>query len=174
MSSTTSRRAILAGAAILPVASLPALSTSAIAAAEPDPIFAAIEAHRYWSAKSTERFDRQSDFELSTVLPRGIRMEEYPPWQPFNDAVNEAEDSKDAAARDLLHIEPTTVAGAAALVSYYVEAETASPQVFPELLDNDGNRVDPSTVTYDDPFVPTFGRLLARNVACALGRLVQS
>jgi hypothetical protein len=37
------------------------------------------------------------------------------------------------------HTKPATVAGAAALLNYYVEAETAKVQIFPELLDDNDN-----------------------------------
>jgi len=47
MTTTTSRRAVLAGAATMPALAVPAIAT----AAEPDPIFAAIERHRSaWAA----------------------------------------------------------------------------------------------------------------------------
>lgn len=172
MTTTTSRRAILAGATMLPVASLPALAAPATTAAAPDPIFAAIAKHRHWHAEAATRLGRQFNFEESDGRP-GPEVEADPRWEPLRDAANEAQDFQDSAARDLLRIEPTTVAGATALLNYYVEAEAAEKQIFPELLDNEGNWVDPATVTYDKS-LPPFGRLLARNVACALGKMVQS
>jgi hypothetical protein len=55
MTTTTSRRAILAGAAMLPVASLPAVASPALTSSEPDPIFAAIEKHHVSTAAFMDR-----------------------------------------------------------------------------------------------------------------------
>jgi hypothetical protein len=52
MTATSTRRAILAGAAALPALSLPAI-------ASPDPIFATIERHRKAQAAHTAAFDKE-------------------------------------------------------------------------------------------------------------------
>ena len=77
MTTTTSRRAILAGAAMLHVASLPALAAPAVVAAAPDPIFAAIEKHRHWHAEATTRLERQFDFEDPTDV-RALKSKPIP------------------------------------------------------------------------------------------------
>jgi hypothetical protein len=56
MTTTTSCRAILAGAAMLPAASLPAP-----AATKPGPIFAAIEAHRRARSDTDAAFERRDE-----------------------------------------------------------------------------------------------------------------
>jgi hypothetical protein len=95
--SAVNRRAILAGAATLPAMSIPAF-------AEPDPIFAAIEAHR--------RADAAYCAACEADVPE-IAM-----------------DAAWAAADKLLNIRPTTVAGVAALLRYLYEFEKENPETF--------------------------------------------
>jgi hypothetical protein len=96
-----SRRAALIGAAAVPAAvALPALA----AAAEPDPIFAAIELHR----AAAERWQI-----LANESPKGEA--DYPVFQEdFNDAGSDNNDAVDALAETV----PTTMAGVVALFDY--------------------------------------------------------
>jgi hypothetical protein len=130
---------------------------------EPDPIFAAIAGHQLASAEARAAWDRLNDLqEASGVI------------EQCEDEATDASEMQDDIALDLLHTKPTTVAGAAALLGYYVDAVSTAKQFFPENLDDDGNKVDAADIgVYETP--PAFGDLLARNVARALARLaVQS
>jgi hypothetical protein len=77
-------------------------------------------------------------------------------------------------ARDYRYQSPAHAADhgcrAAAVLNYHVEAEAPREQVFPEFLDNDGNRVDPAEVDTAESY-PLFGYLLTRNVARALAQM---
>jgi len=137
-------------------------AVAATLAHEPDPIFAAIAGHQLASAEARAAWDRLNDLqEASSVIEQ---CEE----------ATDASEMQDDIALDLLHTKPTTVAGAAALLGYYVDAVSTAKQFFPENLDDDGNKVDAADIgVYETP--PAFGDLLARNVARALARLaVQS
>ncbi len=98
------RRALVVGAASIPALALPAV---AMAATEPDPIFAAIEAHR-------EIFVR-----MLRAARHNANLDEDSP------AKEEAEASDDAARAiendaqlELANVEPTTLAGVLALLAY--------------------------------------------------------
>ena len=104
MSSTTSRRAILAGAAMLPAISLPAL-----AAAEPDPIFAAIEKMKATDAAHGRRCEGEPE----------VRGPEYEAWYEAQGiACYAAADARD----EMLATVPTTVAGAVAMLDAVLAA----------------------------------------------------
>jgi hypothetical protein len=95
---TMNRRALVAGAATLPVVSIPAVAQCVLQ--EVDPIFALIQRHK----------------EAFTAL------------MTAHDATggNHSEDldiAENAAVRAMLQTEPTTIAGAAALVAYVHECE---------------------------------------------------
>ena len=118
MTTILNRRAILAGAAALPATTLPVIA----APAAPDPIFAAIEAHREgWKAlgRAVGETDR-----LVLALPRELRLTntewEYetddPSWIAAQRAVDAAHESMDEEG--LLKIIPTTLAGVRALAQY--------------------------------------------------------
>jgi hypothetical protein len=97
-----SRRTIVSGAAALPAI---AVCVTAVAATEPDPIFAAIAAHRSaWAAlcRDCSRLDEEDTPEAQTKLSK------------LHDAVSEAEEQ-------LIEIEPTTMAGAITLLRYLAE-----------------------------------------------------
>jgi hypothetical protein len=100
-----SRRAILAGAASVPALALPAVGKSA--SAEPDPILAAIEAHRRaW-------VDLDPCSELDSMAHKGNE-----------EAVQELDrlnKGLDAAVVNLLNIAPTTIGGVAAVLAYAAE-----------------------------------------------------
>jgi hypothetical protein len=104
---TTYRRAVLAGAAALPLASLPAI------AAEPDPIFAAIEHHRATWIECCLAAIARDDAGCS-----GLDTSEAPEFAALierSDALYEAEM---AACVALTHIRPTSTGGVIALLAY--------------------------------------------------------
>jgi hypothetical protein len=127
-----------------------------------DPIIAAIEAHRRACAETRAAYERQSAVEdelgAGVTLPGG-EAENDPRWIAANDAAATTLALQDELAVKLLEISPTTIVGAAALLTYYVEV-IATPQaeeVFPD-LDVIGRQLP----TRD------FGYLIVRNVATAL------
>jgi hypothetical protein len=98
-----SRRAILAGAASVPALALPA----AAIASEPDPILAAIEAHR----RAWVDFDPCSELDqMASNGNEGAAQE-----------LDRLEKGLDAAVVNLLNIAPTTIGGVAALLAYAAE-----------------------------------------------------
>jgi hypothetical protein len=103
MSKSTSRRAILAGLAAAPVAAVPA-----VAAAAPDPVLAAIENHKRALLASfvTGR--------LYCVTNRDDhRKADRESWQAM-----------DRAGHALIDTQPTTAAGAVALLQYVVSVNS--------------------------------------------------
>jgi hypothetical protein len=127
MSKTTSRRAVLAGAATLPALAVPAVAGSLA----PDPIFAAIENHRKLWALCCDGWARIGELEES--LPASKRTwswnfyERQPPANCSDDPrwiENElhtwnvlAQEADDAAWAMLEH-PPTTMGGLDALNAY--------------------------------------------------------
>jgi hypothetical protein len=104
---------------------------------EPDPIFAAIAGHQLASAEARAAWDRLNDLqEGSGVI------------EQCEDEATDAFEMQDDIALDLLHTKPTTVAGAAALLGYYVDAVSTAKQFFPENLDDDGNKVDAADIVF--------------------------
>ena len=113
MTTTTSRRAILAGAAMLPAVSLPALAIPALASAESDPAFAAVEQFKKaWIAHGKSC---QSEPTLPDGCPE-FGTPNYIAWCEANDAA--CNDDADAFEK-MLATRPTTNAGAAAIVRAY-------------------------------------------------------
>jgi hypothetical protein len=109
MTTTTSRRAILAGAASLPALAAPAVADASVH----DPIIAAIETHRVaWGEYNT----RCSELDAANT-PEGEAE-----WQQLYDA-------EAGAALQLFNTEPTTIVGAVALLRYvanFVECNRSS------------------------------------------------
>lgn len=105
MSSTTTRRAILAGAAAVPALAVPAI------AAEPDPIFAALEAHKAaWHA--------YIDFIRAPAYAGVVRV---PP--DLEQRAVELLDEAHSVAETMLDVRPTTVGGVIALLDYLYECD---------------------------------------------------
>jgi hypothetical protein len=100
MSDSSTRRAVLAGAAALPALSVPAI------AAGPDPIFAAIERHRQLEAAHISG--------LSDIFDRDVEAQS-----------NERCSQSFHALGELVAMTPTTPAGCAAVLRY-VEDYTRS------------------------------------------------
>jgi hypothetical protein len=163
MQSHINRRAILAGAAALPTATIPAL------AAEPDPIFALIAAHARAHAAHCAAVDYAAE---EHWLPDGSRCQspecQSPDCPELLAREEEAEDACYAeadATRLMVSTCPTTPAGVAALLKYIVEHE---------------ERVDEGCITstlmkvregYDDELA---GQRLLKPLATALERMVRS
>jgi len=137
-----------------------------------DPIIAAIEAHRRACAVTRAAFERRSavedEFVAGVRVPAG-EAENDPEWIAANDAAGEALAVQDDLAVKLLEIQPTTIAGAAALLSYYVDAVTTTkPEVvFPEL---DGNGRPFESKSIGEPR-RDFAYFIIRNVAALLSNM---
>jgi hypothetical protein len=135
-----------------------------------DPIIAAIEAHRRACAVTQAAFERQSAVE--DELGAGVRtlagdVESDPQWIAADDAAAKALAVQDDLAAKLLEPKPTTIDGAAALLTYYLGViTTKQPEVaFPEL---DGRLFE--SKSNDEP-TRDFGYFIVRNVAAALSDL---
>jgi len=122
-----------------------------------DPIIAAIEAHRRACAETRAAFEHQSAVENDAQ--RIVA----------DDAAAEALAVQDDFAVKLLETQPTTIAGAAALLTYYVDAvATTQPEVvFPEL---DGNGRPFESKSIDEPR-RDFAYFIVRNVAAVLSSM---
>jgi hypothetical protein len=176
--SATSRRAFLVQAAgvaaggaalgaVLPLPAVPAAPAQS-SAAEADPIFAAIEAHRKAVAAHSEAVGTEMALEISlpadrrrsriTVWEEKIVETDDPRWLAAIRAVSAASDSMDDLAINLLNTEPTTVAGIEALLSYFANQEEA---------------LFPGEVRNDDGSVEMFGSYLVRHAADALRKITR-
>jgi hypothetical protein len=135
-----------------------------------DPIIALIEAHRRARAATRSAYERQSAVE--DELGAGVRVpageaENDPRWIAANDAAGEALGTQDELAAKLLETQPRTIAGAAALLTYYLEVMTTKqPEVvFPE-FNFSGRLLESKSINEPSR---DFGYLIIRNVAAALG-----
>ena len=137
-----------------------------------DPIIAVIEAHRRACAETRAAYERRSavedEFVAGVRVPAG-EAENDPEWIAADDAAGEALAVQDDLAVKLLETQPTTIAGAAALLTYYVDAVTTTkPEiVFPEL---DGNGRPFESKSIDEPR-RDFAYFIIRNVAAALSNM---
>jgi len=137
-----------------------------------DPIIAAIESHRRACAETRAAYQRQIAMEeelgAGTRVPAGD-VENDPRWIAANDAAARALTVQDNLAVKLLETRPTTIAGAAALLAYYVDvtATTRAEVIFPDL-----EMIDrlPESRWIDEPR-RDFGYLIVRNVATALSNM---
>ena len=158
MTSKSTRRAILAGAATLPALAIPAFATIEI-----DPIFPAIERH-----KVTFHASQAADnIRMGTVDAE---------WSPCYDAVkckavkkaaSVADDAATDAANALTTIRPTTITGLLALMRH-VEAFNAGAFVLD--IDPDNWRSHPMNwpTDIDDDEIDLFGYSILANVRAAL------
>jgi len=131
-----------------------------------DQIIAAIDAHRRACAQTRAAFERQSAVENELVVRAAAEVENE--WIAASAAAGEALAVQDVLAAKLLETQPTTIAGAAALLTYYLDALTTTQPdvVFPE-LDRNG-RLSMST-SIDERM--DFGYFVIRNVAAALSNM---
>jgi hypothetical protein len=137
-----------------------------------DPIIAVIEAHRRAWVVTRAAYERQNAIE--DELGAGVRMptgeaEIDPRWIAADDVAREALAVQDGLGVKLLETQPTTIAGAAALLAYYADVTaTKQPEVvFPEL---DGNCGLLESKSIDEPR-KDFGYFIVRNVAAALSNI---
>ena len=137
-----------------------------------DPIIAAINAHRRACAETWAAYERRNAVEDELVA--GVRVpageaESDPQWIAADDAAGEALTVQDDLAVKLLETQPTTIAGAAALLTYYVDAvATTQPEiVFPE-LDGKGPPFESKSIAEPKR---DFAYFIVRNVAAALSRM---
>jgi hypothetical protein len=137
-----------------------------------DPIIAAIEAHRRACAGTCAAYERRNT--VGDELVAGVRVpageaESDPQWIAADDAVGAALVVQDNFALKVLETQPTTIAGAGALLTYYVDAvTTAQPEVvFPE-LDANGRPFESKSI--DEPR-RDFAYFIIRNVAAALSNM---
>lgn len=149
MTISTSRRAVLAGAAALPAFAIPSFAMPALAAmsAGADPIFAAIERHKTAYAEF-ERVVRLGG-QLWDTIPAELRTRYHindrdnaemianddPAWTKYQDAWFSACDAADDQALDLLHIAPTSTAGVAALLDYAAAFEKNGAELLGEVTE---------------------------------------
>ena len=134
-----------------------------------DPILAVIEAHRRSCAVTLAAYERQSavEDELVAVFRVSVREAEADPrWIVVNDAAQAALRVQDDLALKLVNTRPTTVAGAAALLTYYADATTSQDlEIFPN-VDVNGWLFECSVSRHGPG--RDFGYFIARNVAAAL------
>ena len=140
-----------------------------------DPIIAAIEAHRRAYAETCGAYERRSAVEDELVAEVRVPVGEAEndlQWIAANDAAGEALAVQDALAVKLLETQPTTIAGAAALLTYYVDVVTTTqPEVvFPEL---DGNGWPFESKSIDEPR-RDFVYFIVRNLAAALSNMARA
>ena len=107
-----------------------------------DPIIAAIEAHRRACAETRAAFEHQSAVENELVagaLVSAGEAENDPQWIAPEDAAGVALALQDDLAMKLLETQPTTIAGAAALLTYYADVlATTQPDVVFPVVDGNG------------------------------------
>jgi hypothetical protein len=139
-----SRRAILAGAASVPALASPAAFASAPVAV--DPIYAAIAAHR------TANFEYHDD--------ENIVDEDHP---QYDKEMWRLSDATKAAAFNLCDVQPTTIAGAIALLNYYAEVTVSHGAT--------GEDWPMEREDKQDGIEKPFDYFLTRNVARALGNI---
>jgi hypothetical protein len=124
--------------AVQPVASPRSVNASV------DPIFAAIEAHRDAVAGFDDAVTIESSLERKlpdarrqsaiNAHERRIVAGDDPAWPAALQARAHASDAMEDRAIDLLNTDPTTMAGAEALLRYYAEQEEA---MFPDTIEGD-------------------------------------
>jgi ABC-type phosphate/phosphonate transport system substrate-binding protein len=138
MTSKTSRRAVLAGAAALPALAVPAIAMTAFA----DPIFAAIDRHKTAYAEfvrvvrleeklhETIPAERRTRYHVEDRYNSEMIANEDPAWTKYQDAWFATNDAADERAIDLLNVAPTSIAGVAALLDYVATFEKNGEELF--------------------------------------------
>jgi hypothetical protein len=136
---------IASAAAMAPIAALPALA----AAGEPDPIFAAIAAHREAHADLVAACDQED--RLDEILPEDKRQSviaawgetivasDASEWLAFLRSREATSEAEWEAAGVLVDIAPTTLAGVRALLTYACE-HIDNRHIWPEYMVDGRNR----------------------------------
>ena len=162
---------VSAGSAMLAMA--PTISAPAIASQRvPDPILAAIEAHRAVTVEMYSVLAVQSG--LERTLPRDKRQSRIdaceekitatddPRWIECERAVHATFDAETDAAIELLTVRPTTALGLIALLQYATAADRDGETWPSELLSDDGTKTR------------SWHHFLIENVADVLPGMVQA
>jgi hypothetical protein len=131
-----SRRLVLAGLAVLPAVPLP------VAAVEPDPIYAAIEACREARKIADQAFGRVSDLHREAKQRLGSGEEQYRERQDYVESfIGDEDEYTDGPAvalwdsyEDFVNTVPTTLASLFAMLIYAEEVETREPDLVQEML----------------------------------------
>jgi hypothetical protein len=147
------RRAFLSNAASVAAVTVAASIIRPAAAAvalSPDPIFAAIEAHKAACVTTRKALDLHSALDqelpvekcLSSVTAFGetIVATDDPRWIECERAMTRCHDDETDAACTLVSIVPTTMAGVVALLQYANAADTDGLAWPPELESDDGSK----------------------------------
>ena len=134
-----------------------------------DPIIAAIEAHRRACAETRAAYERLSavedEFVARVRVPAG-EAENDPQWIAANAIAGETLAAQDDLAMKLLETQPTTIAGAAALLTYYADVlATTQPDVVFPVVDGNGPPFASESIGESGR---DFGYFIVRNVAAAL------
>jgi hypothetical protein len=179
--STLTRRALVASTAALPAAAALSLPAVAQAAAAPDPIFAAIEAHRKAEAEFGERVGRKCA--LEKVVPADQRKSngdhgvqtivgtDDPRWIAAVREEDEGSDLAQEAALAFMSTEPTTVAGVYALLAYFADVEVIDGgAAWPTSLDDDDDDDDAAVTRHGGASTAYF---VARGACRALAKIAQ-
>jgi hypothetical protein len=137
-----------------------------------DPIMAAIEAHRRACVETRAAFEHQSAVENELVAGAQVpasEAENDPQWIAANAVAGEALAAQDDLAVKLVESPPTTIAGAAALLTYYADVLTTTQPdvVFPQ-LDGNGRLFGSESIGESGM---DFGYFIVRNVATALSSM---
>jgi hypothetical protein len=137
-----------------------------------DPIIAAIEAHRRACAETRAAFEHQSAVENGLVTGAQVaagEAENDPQWIAANAVAGEALAAQDNLAMKLLETQPTTIAGAAALLTYYADVlATTQPDVVFPVVDGNGPPFASESIGESRR---DFGYFIVRNVAAALSNI---
>jgi hypothetical protein len=165
------RRGLLCGvAATSAAAALAAATPPAAATGSPDPIFAAIEAHRRAAQKSEEAVGRQYALETKLVSElkgdpdRFTIAHNDPAYIEAEQTVSTASDEMFDRSLDLLDANPTSVAGAAALLRYVSSEDLGDDWRFPDFeVEDDGD---------DEQKKTDFRTAVMRHVSAALDGLL--
>jgi hypothetical protein len=136
LKTTTSRRAVLAGIAASPALAAPALGLAA--GGPPDPVFAAIEAHRQADAQHGAACHALCEYQESTRDSSGGLTHDLEE-QRLDEANGAACHISAEAGRDLFLTVPTTIAGALAVFNYIEECKQAGSDIVMLIMrDEDG------------------------------------
>jgi hypothetical protein len=149
-STNAGRRAFLSNAASLAALTVAASIAGPAVALGPDPIFAAIEAHKAACRAMNSEVSVHSELERS--LPREKRKSSVdafeekivttddPRWIENERAVMQSFDAETDAACVLVTVRPTTIAGVLALLQYANAADTDGEAWPRELQSDDGSK----------------------------------
>jgi len=134
----------------------------------PDPILAAIEAHKAAAAAALVAVKRNSDFENELYnndrLQTERRLEdEHARQAEIDAAIDEAHHFEQVAAYELLDVNPTTMAGVIALLTYACELDDATGLGWPEAIGLE-----------DEPGARSWQYFLIQNMAEILPKFVVS